>query len=77
MFEQGSFNELSSEKDYYKTKTASTHALQLTRIRLIDPIPVKPNTKYIIKFNGLEDYDVFVAYFKNNERVGFEGYWKN
>ena len=77
MFEQGSFNELSSEKDYYQTKTASTHALQLTRIRLIDPIPVKPNTKYIVKFNGLEDYDIFVAYFKNNERVGFEGYWKN
>lgn len=77
MFEQGSFNELSSEKDYYQTKTASTHALQLKRIRLIDPIPVKPNTKYIVKFNGLEDYDIFVAYFKNNERVGFEGYWKN
>lgn len=77
MFEQGSFNELSSEKDYYKTKTASTHALQLKRIRLIDPIPVKPNTKHIVKFNGLEDYDIFVAYFKNNERVGFEGYWKN
>lgn len=77
MFEQGSFNELSSVKNYYETKTASTHALQLKRIRLIDPIPVKPNTKYIVKINRLEDYDIFVAYFKNNERVGFEGYWKN
>ena len=77
MFEQGSFNELSSVKNYYETKTATSHNLQLKRIRLIDPIPVKPNTKYIVKFNGLEDYDIFVAYFKNNERVGFEGYWKN
>lgn len=77
MFEQGSFNELSSVKNYYETKTATSHSLQLKRIRLIDPIPVKPNTKYIVKFNRLEDYDIFVAYFKNNERVGFEGYWKN
>ena len=77
MFEQGSFNELSSVKNYYETKTSTSHNLQSKRIRLIDPIPVKPNTKYIVKFNGLEDYDIFVAYFKNNERVGFEGYWKN
>ncbi len=53
MFEQGSFNELSSVKNYYETKTSTSHNLQLKRIRLIDPIPVKPNTKYIVNFTAI------------------------
>ena len=60
MFEQGTINETHAPKDYNAIKTQSSGTYFNKRIRLKSPLPIKPNTTYII--NVSNNYDVFVGF---------------